>query len=189
MRFRFPRGRITQLSSHDCLQTAWQGSEKTCRVLLRYKIASDSLCFPLGLWAIMTCFSLSLVLFIAVILRVGYSLPLNGTLTLEPRTTHTGEGTWFEVGLGNCGYRNVNSEKIVAVSLGMYYDSDKCGQYVRITNAADGRSVYAMTRDSCVGCRYYDLDMSPAAFEALAPLSVGRIQISWNFMHKGWFPE
>jgi hypothetical protein len=51
VRFHFYRGRNTQLSSRflqsiiGCGRTAWQGSEKTCRVLWRYKwLAIPSCC-------------------------------------------------------------------------------------------------------------------------------------------------
>ena len=45
-----------------------------------------------------------------------------------------------------------------------------------------GKSVTAEVVDSCPGCGYYDLDFSPAAFEKLAPLSVGRLYgVSWHF--------
>ena len=37
--------------------------------------------------------------------------------------------------------------------------------------------------DRCVGCKYFDLDLSPAAFEELADLSVGRLKnVFWEFV-------
>lgn len=33
-----------------------------------------------------------------------------------------------------------------------------------------------------MGCKYYDLDMSPAAFDKLADPSVGRVDITWSFV-------
>jgi expansin (peptidoglycan-binding protein) len=67
------------------------------------------------------------------------------------------------------------------------------------------RSVYAMVRDSCQSCQYGDigvfyshvfgiaidflgLDMSPGAFQDLASLSQGEIEVSWHFMSKDWSP-
>lgn len=36
--------------------------------------------------------------------------------------------------------------------------------------------------DKCGGCKQGDIDVSPAAFTRIAPLSVGRLQISWKYV-------
>jgi hypothetical protein len=77
-------------------------------------------------------------------------------------------------GLGNCGQQNVDTDPIVAISKQMYDQSNGgyCNQvgfsfaagvqshsilfqWVQITY--NGKSVYAMVRDSCPGCAYNDL--------------------------------
>ncbi|KAH8825187.1 RlpA-like double-psi beta-barrel-protein domain-containing protein-containing protein [Flagelloscypha sp. PMI_526] len=116
-------------------------------------------------------------------------VPTPETVELESRTTHTGQGTWFHPGLGNCGKTNKDSDMIVAISKARY-DSEhgsNCGQWMEITNNS-GAKVYALTRDSCPGCGYNDLDMSPAVFKKLAPLSKGVVTVHWHFMAKGWSP-
>ena len=62
----------------------------------------------------------------------------------------------------------------------------------------NGVTQYAMVRDECPSCGEYDLgmptsiffwtpflievqDMSPGLFEEFSPLSVGVLQISWDF--------
>ena len=66
----------------------------------------------------------------------------------------------------NCKYHHIHSTMAV----------------VLILRVDQGKSVTVEVVDSCPGCGYYDLDFSPAAFEQLAPLSVGRLYgVSWHF--------
>ncbi|KAF8073422.1 RlpA-like double-psi beta-barrel-protein domain-containing protein-containing protein [Lyophyllum atratum] len=112
------------------------------------------------------------------------------TVDLEKRVTHVGRGTWFHVGLGNCGKRNVDSDPIVAISK-KRYDANggaNCDQWVEIVNTKNGKKAYGKTRDSCESCSTEDLDMSPSLFSKLDNPSVGVLKISWHFMAKGWSP-
>lgn len=109
---------------------------------------------------------------------------------LEKRITHVGRGTWFNVGLGNCGKWNKDSDAIVAISK-RRYDANgggNCDQWVVIVNTKNGKKAYGKTRDSCQSCGTEDLDMSPSLFKKLDSLSTGQIKISWHFMAKGWSP-
>ncbi|THH08447.1 hypothetical protein EW145_g2695 [Phellinidium pouzarii] len=117
-------------------------------------------------------------------------LPSNGNSTeiIEKRITHTGRGTWFYPGLGNCGYTDSSSYPVVAIGIGRYGDGGNCNQWVQIQNTANGNMVYGQTRDSCQSCSDSDLDMSPTLFEGLASLDTGEITISWHFMEMDWSP-
>jgi hypothetical protein len=101
---------------------------------------------------------------------------------LEKRITHTGRGTWYYTGLGNCGWTNTNNQLVVAMPQSLYDENNgsNCGQMVHISYG--GISVTAQMVDSCPGCGPNDLDMSEATFQSLAPLSVGVIEIEWNFI-------
>ncbi|KAI5119406.1 hypothetical protein M0805_005949 [Coniferiporia weirii] len=135
--------------------------------------------------------TLFLVAFFAFVLRVlATPLPLNGTSTVDvqKRVTHTGRGTWYYPGLGNCGYTDASSDPVVAIGIGRYGDGGNCNQWIQIEDTANGKVVYGKTRDSCQSCSDSDLDMSPSLFEGLAALSVGELTISWHFMEKGWSP-
>lgn len=103
---------------------------------------------------------------------------------------HSGQGTWFDTGLGSCGDTDTDSDFIVAVSHDLYdsfpgYDgvnpnnNPVCGKKVHITY--QGNSVDCTVVDRCTGCAMWDLDMTPTAFQQLAPLGAGRIQIEWDF--------
>ena len=43
-----------------------------------------------------------------------------------------------------------------------------------------GKSVKVLIFDACPECKHGDIDLSQAAFEKLAPKSVGRMKISWS---------
>lgn len=104
------------------------------------------------------------------------------------RTTHSGKGTWFEVGTGACGYTDSDSDPIVAISAQIYGSGSNCDQWIHITNTDNGYSAYGRTRDECESCSSTSLDMSPGLFEELSTLDTGEIPISWHFMSKDWSP-
>ncbi|KAH0586537.1 hypothetical protein J132_08247 [Termitomyces sp. J132] len=133
-------------------------------------------------------------LFASVVVTIAVPVPgsfANSTVvSLEKRITHVGRGTWFHVGLGNCGYINKDSDPIVAIAKSRYDANGgaNCNQWVEIVNTKNGRKAYGKTRDSCQSCGDSDLDMSPSLFQKLDSLSVGELTISWHFMAKGWSP-
>lgn len=47
---------------------------------------------------------------------------------------------------------------------------------------AGGKGVDVTVVDSCPGCGRDDIDLSPAAFKKLAPLSQGVVQVTWKFL-------
>ncbi|OJA19622.1 hypothetical protein AZE42_03872, partial [Rhizopogon vesiculosus] len=108
---------------------------------------------------------------------------LSGTakLSLERRTTNTSEGTWYEVGLGACGYNDTDSDPIVAISAEIYGSGGYCNQWVEITNTDNGKTASGQVRDKCPSCDSGSLDMSFSLFEQLSTLDTGRIPISWYF--------
>ncbi|EIW61850.1 uncharacterized protein TRAVEDRAFT_116602 [Trametes versicolor FP-101664 SS1] len=108
---------------------------------------------------------------------------------LEKRVTHSGRGTFFNVGLGACGKNNVNSDHIVAISSAIFGSGGNCEQFMEITNKANGKKAFGLVRDECPGCGAGDIDMSPSLFQALgATLDQGVVQVSWNFKAKGFKP-
>ncbi|KAH7926484.1 hypothetical protein BV22DRAFT_1009043 [Leucogyrophana mollusca] len=126
----------------------------------------------------------------SLLMALAAPTPLDVTppSVLAKRVTHTGRGTWFNVGLGACGETNVNSDPIVAISSAIYGSGGNCGQWVHVTNTANGKSAYGMTRDECPSCSSGSLDMSPGLFEQIGDLDTGVLEISWNFMSKDWSP-
>ncbi|THG97299.1 hypothetical protein EW026_g4672 [Hermanssonia centrifuga] len=105
---------------------------------------------------------------------------------LVKRITHSGRGTYFDTGLGACGWTNQNSDKIIAISSSIFGSGGNCGQYIQITNTANGKVAYGTVADSCPGCGSTDLDMTPSLFEELGTLPQGVLQISWHYENKAF---
>ncbi|KAI1814454.1 RlpA-like double-psi beta-barrel-protein domain-containing protein-containing protein [Poronia punctata] len=97
---------------------------------------------------------------------------------LSPRKqTYAGEITYYEPGLGACGWTNGANELVAAVSPSQY--SGNCGK--RATIRKDGKTVHVKVVDKCPGCKSGSIDVSPAAFKTLADLGVGRTGVTWSF--------
>ncbi|KAI0713107.1 RlpA-like double-psi beta-barrel-protein domain-containing protein-containing protein [Cerioporus squamosus] len=112
-----------------------------------------------------------------------------GPEILEKRITHSGRGTFFNVGLGACGKFNVDSDHIVAIPSSRFNGGGNCEQFVEIVNKKNGKHAFGLVRDSCPGCGSSDLDLSPSLFQALgASLDEGVISIDWHFKQKGFKP-
>ncbi|EED82369.1 predicted protein [Postia placenta Mad-698-R] len=108
---------------------------------------------------------------------------------IDKRVTHTGRGTYYDVGLGACGYNDVDSDAIVAISHEIYGGGGNCNQWMQITNPSTGQVQYGKTRDKCMGCAATAIDMSPSLFESLGvPLGQGVQTVEWHFMSKDWSP-
>lgn len=103
-----------------------------------------------------------------------------------------GDGTFYTPGLGACGETNDESQLVAAIPFGMFgtvpgynganpNDNPACGHEIKVSY--QGNSVTVKVVDECMGCFINtSLDMSPTAFQILAPLSVGRIHgITWEW--------
>jgi expansin (peptidoglycan-binding protein) len=55
-----------------------------------------------------------------------------------------------------------------------------CGKKAQIT--CNGKTITVTITDRCQACKYGDLDLSPAAFDALADPSVGRTDMTWEML-------
>jgi len=102
--------------------------------------------------------------------------------------TQKGDGTFFNPGLGACGITNTDSDLIAAISAQAFDnypgatsntdDNPICN--MEVTAQFEGKEVTVAIVDLCPNCAGpTDLNFSPAAFEQLADLSLGRIAITW----------
>ncbi len=96
--------------------------------------------------------------------------------------THAGEGTYYAAdGSGNCSFDPSPGDLLVAaMNTPDYAGSAVCGACAAV-DGPDG-SVTVRIVDRCPECASGDLDLSPQAFERIAPLSAGRVPISWRFV-------
>ncbi|KAI0765401.1 plant expansin, partial [Fomes fomentarius] len=93
--------------------------------------------------------------------------------------------TWYNPGVGSCGHNNVATDFIVALDSTTMRNGPNpntnplCGRQVRVTGP-DGRTVTVSVADTCPSCGPGSIDLSPAAFQQLASLDVGRLHgVNW----------
>jgi expansin (peptidoglycan-binding protein) len=55
-----------------------------------------------------------------------------------------------------------------------------CGRQIQIN--LNGASTVVTVADRCEGCQYGDLDVPETVFARLADPSIGRIQMTWNWV-------
>jgi len=103
----------------------------------------------------------------------------------------TGDGTYYDAGLGACGWVNTNSDYIAAVSHEVFdgyggftgtnpNDNPICG--TMITATFEGKSVTVKIVDRCGGCiNSEDVDFTETAFLHLGAKDRGRLKgIKWT---------
>ncbi|KZP27533.1 hypothetical protein FIBSPDRAFT_853390 [Athelia psychrophila] len=100
-------------------------------------------------------------------------------LEIENRSSHSGRGTWFTPGLGNCGKHNKSTDMIVALPTKDYAGGSHCEKMIHITSG--GKTHSAKVVDRCPDCSEGDLDMSESLFKEFASLGKGEIKVSWYF--------
>lgn len=97
---------------------------------------------------------------------------------------HSGIATFYSVSADNCGTSSTDADFVCAISHSLYETSvngedvsSYCGKSINITY--NGKTITVKVVDSCESCDDNHLDLSPAAFEALASPDLGVIDISW----------
>ncbi|KAI8954370.1 RlpA-like double-psi beta-barrel-protein domain-containing protein-containing protein [Xylaria longipes] len=91
----------------------------------------------------------------------------------------TGDMTFFNPGLGACGGTDNDGSAVVALNTADYANGANCGRWITIQG--NGRQTAARVVDLCPGCGTHGIDVSPAIFDDIADLSVGRISVTWFF--------
>ena len=64
-------------------------------------------------------------------------------------------------------------------------DNPFCNRKIRATRKkGQGNVTVDVTIvDRCTGCKPYDLDFSPGAFERMADQALGRVDVTWAFLN------
>lgn len=110
------------------------------------------------------------------------------TTHLAPR--NSGDLTFYDPGMGACGISSGAGEMVVALNAPQFDPATPngnpnlnslCGKRVRVTGPS-GTTVDATIVDRCPGCAAGSLDLSPAAFQVLAPLDKGRVAGTWEYI-------
>ncbi len=105
--------------------------------------------------------------------------PVGGLCEAAPADA-TGEATFYDAtGAGNCSFDPSPGNLLVgAMNAADYGTADYCGGCVEV-DGPDG-SVVVRIVDQCPGCAKGDVDLSREAFGMIAPLSAGRVEITWR---------
>ncbi|KAF9026048.1 hypothetical protein BDZ89DRAFT_1135074 [Hymenopellis radicata] len=143
--------------------------------------------------------------FFSLSLASAFAFPLSmRQVAIEGK--HVGQATWFNASLGACGITNTDEDMIAAVTMGIYdaypgatansNDNPICKRFIQAsyTDAETGQvnKVKVRVTDRCASvpdCQppfTYNVDFTPAAFQKLAPLSLGRLDnLHWEFVGEG----
>ncbi|MFF8392474.1 expansin EXLX1 family cellulose-binding protein [Streptomyces sp. NPDC016172] len=103
---------------------------------------------------------------------------------IRPKSTYQGVATVYKAGVGDgaCSYGPSGDMMIAAMNTTDYETSKACGAYV-LVRAENGASVTVRITNECpLPCAPGQLDLSEQAFAKLAPVSTGRISISWSLL-------
>eukprot|EP01105_Mastigella_eilhardi_P007510 TRINITY_DN18948_c0_g1_i1.p1 TRINITY_DN18948_c0_g1~~TRINITY_DN18948_c0_g1_i1.p1 ORF type:complete len:265 (+),score=68.05 TRINITY_DN18948_c0_g1_i1:47-841(+) len=98
-------------------------------------------------------------------------------------TTYTGDGTYYGAdGSGTCQLPKLSDDPLLVAALDnpMWDGSAWCGSCAHV-KGPNGEVTVTIV-DKCPECASGDLDFSQDAFEKLAPVSAGRVTISWEFV-------
>lgn len=97
----------------------------------------------------------------------------------------SGEGTYYDVGLGSCGDVNSNGEMVAALNAPQMQNGPNpnhnptCGRKAVVHGPLG--SVTVTIVDTCPPCKWGDVDLSPSAFDKIAKREQGRVPISWSW--------
>ncbi|RLL98664.1 hypothetical protein CFD26_107847 [Aspergillus turcosus] len=143
---------------------------------------------------IVTGVAIAVVCLLALIIGLAVGLTRGKSHSNLPLPTshggpYSGDLTYYNPGLGSCGFTNTDSDMICAVSHVLFDAASTgsnpnanplCGLKLRLRR--DGKSVDVKVVDRCVGCKVDDLDVSPAVFEKVADLDLGRVLVEWSWL-------
>lgn len=104
----------------------------------------------------------------------------SGSGSLYSTEQKTGIATFYDAdGSGNCGFdKSPNDMDVVALNFPEYANSAACGSCIRVKGPSGEVTVRVV--DSCPGCNAGHLDLSEQAFQKIAPLEKGRVDISYQ---------
>ncbi|KAI0753801.1 RlpA-like double-psi beta-barrel-protein domain-containing protein-containing protein [Fomes fomentarius] len=121
-------------------------------------------------------------------MRFSVVLAALSAATVAYAQSGAGDATFYTPGLGSCGHPNVETDFIAALDPTTMQNpanpnaNPLCGRQVQVTGP-DGRTVMVTVADTCPGCAPGSIDLTPAAFQQLASLDVGRLQgVSWTLL-------
>lgn len=100
-----------------------------------------------------------------------------------------GQVTYYNTGLGACGWTNKDSDYIVALPVGVWNriggsvsnGNIVCGKKLKVSNGKT--AIEVEITDQCPSCDDKHLDLSPSAFKALGDESAGVLKVDWGWVN------
>ncbi|KAJ7052023.1 hypothetical protein C8F01DRAFT_1172774 [Mycena amicta] len=111
------------------------------------------------------------------------SLAVCAAVVAAKTTPISAQATFFSAGgnVGVCGTPIQDTDFVVALPSSLF-DASLCGKKLIINHLIpNGENVVeAVIADECIACTGDNIDLTEAAFEALAPLSEGLIDVTYE---------
>ncbi|KAJ5807353.1 hypothetical protein N7447_010809 [Penicillium robsamsonii] len=151
--------------------------------------------------AIFECKAIAMMTYLSVGFAVGAPMDPHENMTSQDvgnpsqwKITHSpaagqafgGDLTWYDTGLGACGWFNNGGDHVCAVSHivfdranvdGNPNHNPLCGRLIHIQRGNRGIDVTLV--DRCEGCGEFDVDVTRGVFEQLGNLDEGRVHTDW----------
>jgi expansin len=130
--------------------------------------------------------AVAVVAVVAVAVGIGQVTGNRARAAVLPAAARAGAGhqtaTYYVTrGIGNCSYPSRPADGLfVALPPSEYARAAGCGGYLEVSGP-DG-SVLVKVVDQCPGCAAGHIDLSATAFARLAPLSAGRIDVTYAYL-------
>ena len=104
-----------------------------------------------------------------------------GTGRIQFGKTYTGRATFYAAtGAGNCSFEASGDLMIGAMNQRDYANSQACGAHLSVTGPKGTVTIKIV--DRCPECPPGAIDLSRQAFAKIAPISAGRVPISWHLL-------
>jgi expansin (peptidoglycan-binding protein) len=104
-----------------------------------------------------------------------------GTGRIQFGRTYTGTATFYgATGAGNCSFEASSNLMVGAMNQTDYENSQACGAHLSVTGP-NGKVTIRIV-DRCPECPPGAIDLSQEAFAKIAPVSAGRVSISWKLL-------
>ncbi|MGY5057079.1 expansin EXLX1 family cellulose-binding protein [Streptomyces sp. 900105755] len=103
---------------------------------------------------------------------------------IRPGTAYQGVATSYDAGNGDgaCSFGPTSDVLTAAMNTADYETAKACGAYVAVRTASGTSVTVRITNECPAPCAAGQLDLSHQAFARLAPLSAGRIAITWSLL-------
>ncbi|MET3985790.1 RlpA-like double-psi beta-barrel domain-containing protein [Streptomyces sp. PvR034] len=102
--------------------------------------------------------------------------------TKPPTQKFSGKASYYQPGMGACGQYINPGDRVAAIDSSLFgagYPAPHCGRKIVVTYK--GKSVTLTVLDEAPGAGRGGLDLTPGAFQALASLDEGQINVTWHF--------